>query len=335
MKRVDFNKFKIQLLNKIRVDTNKNPKLPYYLRNVIKLLIPEVLYQKKLLSVLKDIPVSEMEYIESRVNYYNKLTNRFSLNQNAIDIKSFKKNEKKKTYYFDLLEYLRYFPLNYKFNYLFGDIIHIPPYPAFVKSRPIEGGNQNSVLMKLNKIRHFIFVNDKLSFNEKKDMAVFRGQCFKSKRIKFVQDYYNHPLCNVGQTNIDPKNPDAPWIKHRLSIANQLQYKFIVSIEGNDVASNLKWIMSSNSLVIMPKPKYETWFMEGTLIPNYHYILIKDDYSDFEEKINYYLKHQDEAIQIIRNANRFVEQFKNPWREDIISLLVLKKYFELSGQTNI
>ena len=29
------------------------------------------------------------------------------------------------------------------------------------------------------------------------------------------------------------------------------------------------------SIVIMPKPKYETWFMEGTLIPDYHYIFIK------------------------------------------------------------
>ena len=32
-------------------------------------------------------------------------------------------------------------------------------------------------------------------------------------------------------------------------------------------------------VAVMPKPKYESWFMEGKLIPNYHYILIKDDYS--------------------------------------------------------
>ena len=41
--------------------------------------------------------------------------------------------------------------------------------------------------------------------------------------------------------------------------------------------------MSSNSVAVMPKPKYESWFMEGKLIPDYHYVLIKDDYSDFEE----------------------------------------------------
>jgi len=72
-----------------------------------------------------------------------------------------------------------------------------------------------------------------------------------------------------------------------MTIDEQLEYKFILSLEGNDVATNLKWIMSSNSLAFMPRPKYETWFMEGNLVPNHHYILIKDDYSDLEERLKY------------------------------------------------
>jgi hypothetical protein len=82
----------------------------------------------------------------------------------------------------------------------------------------------------------------------------------------------------------------------------------------------------------MVKPTYETWFMEGLLIPNHHYVLLKDDYSDLEEKIKYYSEHIDEALTIIKNANGHVEQFKDQKREDAISLLVLKKYFEKSGQ---
>ena len=35
----------------------------------------------------------------------------------------------------------------------------------------------------------------------------------------------------------------------------------------------------------MPKPKFETWFMEGILVADQHYILIKDDYSDLEENL--------------------------------------------------
>jgi hypothetical protein len=81
--------------------------------------------------------------------------------------------------------------------------------------------------------------------------------------------------------------------------------------------------MSSNCLAVMPLPKYETWFMEGTLIPNYHYVL------------NYYIEHTDEALNIIQNAHNYVDQFRNKKREDLISLLVLKKYFEKTGQKAI
>lgn len=59
------------------------------------------------------------------------------------------------------------------------------------------------------------------------------------------------------------------------TIREHLDYKFIMAIEGNDVASNLKWVMSSNSLAVMPRPTCETWFMEGTLIPDYHYIEVR------------------------------------------------------------
>ena len=103
-------------------------------------------------------------------------------------------------------------------------------------------------------------------------------------------------------------------------------------MEGNDVASNLKWVMSSNSLAVMPVPTYETWFMEGTLIPDYHYVAIKSDYSDLEEKLRYYIEHEDEALAIIEQAHQYVAQFKNRRQEKLISLLVMKKYFEQTGQ---
>ena len=74
------------------------------------------------------------------------------------------------------------------------------------------------------------------------------------------------------------------WWCHPISLYDHLAYKFIVALEGNDVASNPKWIMFSNSVAVMPKPRFETWFMEGRLIPNYHYVEIRDDYADLTEK---------------------------------------------------
>ena len=312
----------------LRIDLNKNTKLKYYLVNILKLSLPDALYRMKLDSTLNNI--QEREYINKRVDYYNKREESFNIHNDAITIKAFKK-EKKKTYFFDLIEYLRYFKPTLKISYLFGDIVSIPQSPHIVKSRPISDENQNAIIMKLNKIRHFIFVDDKVTFEDKKDMLVWRGKAYKDHRVTFLKQFHENPLCNVGQTNTK-YDMSVAWQKQKMSLAKQLQYKFILCIEGNDVASNLKWVMSSNSIAFMVKPTYETWFMEGILVPNHHYVLLKDDYSDLEEKIEYYSTHIDEALTIVKNANDYVTQFKDKKREDIISLLVLKKYFEKSGQ---
>ena len=37
------------------------------------------------------------------------------------------------------------------------------------------------------------------------------------------------------------------WMTPKKTIREHLDYKFIMALEGNDVASNLKWVMSSNS----------------------------------------------------------------------------------------
>ncbi len=46
------------------------------------------------------------------------------------------------------------------------------------------------VLLKMDKVRHFIFVKDKLSFAEKKDQAIFRGKiACKDIRVQFVEKF--------------------------------------------------------------------------------------------------------------------------------------------------
>ncbi|MFK5977093.1 MAG: glycosyl transferase family 90 [Sulfurovum sp.] len=315
----------------LRIDFDKNTKFIFYLKGLWIFLAPKSIYKKDLEGVYQKLSEDEKRYIEDRVSYYNKLKTNFTLPSGEKTIKEFRKKEKKKTYFFDLLEYLNYFDFTNKISYLFGDIIEVPKYPAIVKSRPISENNQNSIIMNLNKVRHFIFVNDYKKFEEKKNMLAWRGKVHQEHRKFFMGKFFKHPLCNIGQIN-NKKNNHTQWQKEKLSLREHLDYKFLLAIEGNDVASNLKWAMSSNSLVLMVKPKYETWFMEGRLIPNYHFILIEDDYSDFIEKLEYYSKHTNEAIEIIKNANEYISQFKNKEREDIISFLTLNKYFIHSNQ---
>lgn len=321
----------IKVRKRLRIDFNKNTKIIFYLKGLWIRFAPKFLYLKDLETMYNKLDSETKKYLDSRIDYYNKNNAQYFSSNEIKTIKAFINGEKKKTYYFDLLEYLKYFGTKRKISYLFGDVIHIPNIPTIVKSRPIDGANNNSIIMKLNKVRHFIFVNDTINFEDKKDMLVWRGKVHKrqASRIEFMQQYFHHPLCDVGQTNTKI-NDTQQWQKGKLDLKEQFTYKFILAIEGNDVASNLKWAMSSNSLVMMTKPIYETWFMEGTLKPDFHYVLLKDDYSDLEDKIKYYSKNVDKAKIIIQNAHEYIEPFKNKTYEDIISYMVLKKYFDKS-----
>ena len=308
---------------------HQNNKIWYYFLNNLRRLFPSFIFRNRLKKKLECLKEFDVDYIQKRVDYYNGLPDGTTLPSTAPELSQLTLGKKLKVYYFDSYEYTRFFNPQLKAEFLFGDIIHIPEVPSFVKSRPIKGDNSNSIVLKLDKIRHFRLINDTKQFINKKNMLVSRGQVYQPHRKRFLEMYFQHPMCNIGQINVAD---DRRYLVGRMTVDEHLDYKFILCLEGNDVASNLKWVMSSNSLAVMPAPTYETWFMEGALIPNYHYVLIKDDYSDLEERLIYYSEHTDEALKIIENAHQFVHQFRNKKQEDLISLLVIKKYFDKTGQ---
>lgn len=321
---------KNKLLYKLK--SGKNPKFIYFGVNFFRLMIPKFVFRYRLERKLKSVEKrSDADYIKERVAYYNKLSTTVELPLFATALVEHKVPKKQKVYFFDTYQYVRWFPQNFKWGYCPGDVTFVPEYPSIVKSRPL-GENENSVLMKLDKVRHFIFVKDKIQFEEKKNKVIFRGKVKgKLSRRNFMEMYFGHPMCDLGDVSKHTDDP-AEWQTEKKTIQEHLEYKFVLALEGNDVASNLKWVMSSNSIAVMPRPTCETWFMEGQLIPNYHYIEIKSDFSDLEERLNYYIEHSEESRRIIEHAHEYVAQFKNSKRETLISLLVLDRYFRMTGQ---
>jgi len=312
--------------------SHRNIKLFYYLGGYLRLIFPLLKNRNNYIKRLLKKFNKEKDYIKIRVNYYNKINYNIKPSHDWIPTSDMKIPNQGTVYFFDLKEYVRFYPIKFLVRFLFGDITKIPTSPSFVKTRPIKGDNQNSVLFKLNKVRHFTYTNDRVNFSEKLNLLIGRNAVQQKQRIDFFKKYFDHPLCDLGQIN-KGTNHDK-WIKKKISINEHLKYKFILCIEGYDVASNLKWVMSSNSIAVMPKPKFESWLMEGKLKPDFHYILIKDDFSDLEERLKYYIKNDNEAKKIIINANKYIEQFQNKKREDLISLLILEKYFHYSDQIN-
>lgn len=315
------------------IKIHKNIKLLYYAKNVLLLLIPRWYFRNRLQGMILPKPEDDIDYLYKRVHYYNKLNGTSPLPKKVKPLHELKRGKKHSTYFFDSYEVTRYFNPKLLANFEFGDITSVPKIPSLVKSRPIGDNNENSVILKLNKVRHFIFVHDTNPFESKKNMLIGRGGVSdkKPKRIAFYKRYFDHPICDLGQTNQNSKYHF--WYKKKISIEKHLKYKFILCLEGIDVSSNLKWVMSSNSIAVMTKPKFETWFMEGLLIPDYHYIQIKDDYSNLEERLTYFINNPEKCMRIIQNANAHVEQFKNRRREKLISLMVLNKFFSKTQQS--
>lgn len=317
----------------------KNNQFLYNLKGIGHFLYPRFLnkyiFSRKLEQInrLKD---NQLQTLAKRINYYcsfDKTTVQNCSTPSRLELLS-----KGSRYFFDTYEYMKYFPKDLIYFLEFGDVNYHVDFPSLCKSRPISQNNGKNVLLKLDKLRHFKFftpkIVKKLPYENKKDMLFFRGGCYQPHRQEFIKKYFHHPLCDLG--HIGKIKPELmQWQKQKISLEEHLQYKFILSLEGNDVASNLKWIMSSNSIAVMPKPKFETWFMEATLKPNQHYIEIAPDYSDLEERLEYYLSNPQEAKDISRAANAYVEQFIDKKQEDLISFLVIRKYFYLTKQIEI
>ena len=328
-------------MQNLKSSNAKRRRLLYYLYYTpLVYFFPSIISRLRLKNILNNS--FQKEYIQSRVRYYFKKTSNFRVSKKGKNLpelfwNQFFKN-KQNSHFIDFYMLLQFFNKKNKVDFIYSTKDYIdssiakkhPPYPTFVKSRPVGFNNQNSILLKLNRVKLFHFIKDPKKFENKKNQAVWRGDIRNNPRREyFVKNFYRTPLFDIGQTS--PKQ-DVAWMKSFMSIKDQLDFKFIFCLEGKCSSTNLYWAMSSNSVCVMPKPKYESWFMEGKLEDGVHYIEVKDDFSNAQEKIEFYNNNNDKCLEIIDNAKKFVKQFKDPRQERLIQLLILKQYFQSTGQ---
>lgn len=299
-------------------------------------MLPDQLYAMRLNRELERCAAMyDRDYIADRVDYYCKLSRPVTLGSDSEPIGALQRKGNPSTYYYDSREALQWFNPELRWHYLFGDIRDIPAEPTVVKSRALGTDNSNSVLLKLDRCRHFVYINDHLQPEEKEDRAIFRGHIgTRENRALFCRMYADNPRVDAADTlpGATEGHKHTSQMKPMMSFYEHLRFRYIMALEGNDVASNLKWIMSSRSAAVMPKPTCETWFMEGRLMGGVHYVEIRPDFSDLEEKMDHYSNHLDELRTIVDNANRYVAQFRDPRRERYIALLVMQKYFKMTNQ---
>ena len=196
--------------------------------------------------------------------------------------------------------------------------------PVLTKARKI-GDEYNGILLKYEYHYHWDVLEnfkDSTNYNNKINDLVWRGNCItslekKNNRRTFFEKYNYSLKYNVGFV----KHTDEPFeyytehknfFKDKMSVDDQTKYKYILCLEGNDVATSLKWSLMTNSIVIMSKPIIESWLMEGLLQPYIHYVPLKDDFSDLDEIIEWCRNNDKKCEEISKNSTQFMKQFMNP-----------------------
>jgi len=229
---------------------------------------------------------------------------------------------------------------NKKILLILGDNhTHLENKRIIVKTRPVN--NSNLSIINMEKNRHWgpikeVNKND-ISFEQKDNKLIWRGvdtghkkkiSGNNIKRFVLVENYFHEKKwCDVGFNKIVQNNTDySKYIKNRMSMKEQLRYKYIISVEGNDVASGLKWQLYSNSVVFMTKPTIVSWCMEDKLVPYVHYIPLKDDFSDLKQQYNWAEQNQKKCNYIAEQSTKYIEQFLDNDTEEYIEQEVLRRY---------
>ena len=202
--------------------------------------------------------------------------------------------------------------------------------PIFCYSKP---NNTNSILLFNDYfISNVIYNNinevikNDIKFEHKKNIISFIGNpsnddINKGIRITCCSKYINnkHTDFKITYDNNINKKLIENFISYHLSIKEQLNYKYLLTIDGYGTAWNrLPWQLSSNSL---------TFKLESNLIELY-YFLLKDDVNYIsvnleniiEKKIIYDNNHK-KSKKIIKESNKLIKLLNN---NDTIRLYTIK-----------
>jgi len=195
-----------------------------------------------------------------------------------------------------------------------------------------------------------------IPWKDKKAIAMFRGastgcgvtiQTNPRLKVAFLSsqkqtDVDGLPFLDAGITewNVRPRKLKGekylvvPEIKSfpfplvpRLTPQEQIEYKYLINIEGHVSAFRLSLELSSGSCVLLVESRYKIWF-RNMIKPWVHYVPVKGDLSDLIEKIKWCKSHDKKCQKISENSMEFADKYlsKKGILDYLQSLLVsLKK----------
>ena len=216
---------------------------------------------------------------------------------------------------------------NAKFPLFYGETGETGQIPCIRKSRRTD--DRTSIIYNFRTLRltfpSYEAIRSDVPWNEKADQVIWRGATTgQEQRVALVQRYFDK--YDVGFSSVKQKPEFVAYKRPSVSIGEQLKNKFIISLEGNDVASNLRWVLSSNSVPIMKKPYWQSWIMEERLEPTIHYLELNEDLSNLEEILDWAKANDDRCFEIAQNGKRYMSQFLDEENDLAVQKLLLEEF---------
>lgn len=119
-------------------------------------------------------------------------------------------------------------------------------------------------------------------------------------------------IADAPMTFLRPNNFGFTAGKHHFTpIYEQSKYKYLVYVDGHCAACRYGFMMRLGSVIIKVLPRQvadRMWYFP-ILKPYEDHVPVKEDLSDFEEKIRWCREHDAECKQIGQNAMKFYEKY--------------------------
>lgn len=225
------------------------------------------------------------------------------------------------------------------------------PYPIMVKTRLTQAvyqeryhdsqyTHQRPPILGMYEIHrhyhdHFYETDDMwnvLPWNSKRSTLIWRGSSSGQRRT-VVEQYIDYPqddidvafsqVLKIHQGKLS--QPDAHYLKQPKSIPQLLSYKYLLVLEGWGMASGLKWMLYSNSVVFMAPPTKTSWAMEEKLVPYVHYIPLWQNHSNLPQQLAWARDHDDECYQMVLHSRHYMERLVTSKQAQEETLEILKE----------
>lgn len=206
------------------------------------------------------------------------------------------------------------------------------PGPLFAFSKNKEKNNNIITIPDPDVLENHITLRDQVldgnkeySWNKKIKKAFWRGgathqnfgfiDLYKDcSRFKLIMESRKNPhildalFTRVHSSNKNVQKALTKFLGKHIPIKEHLKYAYQVQIDGYTAAwARMYWELFCNSVMLKQESDNIQWYY-APLQPYVHYIPLKNDVSDIEEKVIWARNNDNQVQAIIKNANNFAQE---------------------------